>query len=280
MSCFMIPKILHYVWLGPYQDNRTFFNDWLSVMPEYTLKIWNNDTASAYLEEMIELFGGLDKLKNTTFTFVSDVIRLLILRDHGGVYLDHDMCVIKDFTELLDGKNLALTFYFDPANKHEPNTWGTGDKVINFTPTTWGGANYNSDTVNNCFIAATPNNPIIDRMLELTVENHFKDESEQFAMSDWGAGPAIASAVCKELGLNIADSETVEKDGVIVYHRNLLHPVHGVERSKLGPDQYYELANKLIDEANSYAVHMHDNCGTDLYLTKKLTFFDEWYTNR
>lgn len=276
----MIPKILHYVWVGPYEDNRKFVNDWPTVLPDYTLKVWDNDTASAYIEEAIEMFGGLDNLKNTTYAFISDIIRLLVLRDYGGVYLDHDMYVVKDFTELLENKNLALTFYFDPANKNEPDTWGTGLRVLDFGPNTWIGASYNSDTVNNCFIAATPNHVAITRMLELTVENHFRDEAEQFAMSDWGAGPAIVSQVCKELGLNIADSETVEKDGVVIYHKDLLHPLHSIERSKMGPDQYYQLANKFIEEGYSYTVHMHDNCGSDLYRSNRLTFFDEWYKQK
>lgn len=280
MSFGMIPKKLHYIWIGPYQDNRNFVNEWNQVLPDYTLHKWTNDTSTEYLEETISMFGGLDNIKHVPFPFVTDIIQLLVMRDHGGVYLDHDMKLVRDPTELLSGKNLALTFQYDPANKDQANTWDIGDDLSSFTPEQWRGALYNSDTVNSCFVAATPNHPFINRMLELLVENHFKPKEEQYPMSDWGPAPSAYSAACREFGLDIDDSTTVEKDGMIVFHRSYFHPAHCTERARIGSEAYYKKLDDIIESKGSYTVHMHDNCGSDLYMSKKMILFGDWYSSR
>ena len=44
------------------------------------------------------------------FAFVSDFVRAHALKEYGGVYLDTDLEVLSNFTELLQGKEVVLGF--------------------------------------------------------------------------------------------------------------------------------------------------------------------------
>lgn len=273
----MIPKKLHYLWIGPYQDNRTFVNEWTTVMPEYELHRWNNENTAPYFEEAIDLFRGLDNLERTTFTYMSDMVRLLIMRDHGGIYLDHDIAVLNDLSPLLENKGLVMTFMYDPNYSDQPNVWHLGTKAANVGKDLYAEGLYHSDTINNCFFAADKNHPIINRMIEVTVENHFRPKDQQYPMSDWCSGPGVFSEVCRELGIPIENSITVEQNNVIIYERDLLHPVHGMERMQIGAEVYNQRIERYLAEKDRYAIHVHDHYGTDLYFSNKMIFFDEWY---
>lgn len=273
----MIPKKFHYLWFGPYKDNRTFVDEWCDVMPDYELHRWDNSNIMPYCDEAVELFRGLDNLKDTPITYVSDLVRLLIVRDHGGIYLDHDIAILKDLTPLLTEKELVMTYMYDHIYYGEPDAWEMGTPVAKFTEETYAKARYHHDTINNNFFAAEKNHPIINRFIEVTVENHFRPKDQQYAMSDWCSGPGAFCEVMRELGVPIEKSITVEQDNIVIYERDLLHPVNGIERAQIGADAYNQRIEQIIAEKSSYAVHAHDHFGTDLYFTNRMIFFDEWY---
>ena len=99
----MIPKTIHYCWFGRSPKNELALkciNTWKAVLPEYEIVEWNEDNfdvnASAYTREAYRC---------KRYAFVSDYARLHALKQHGGIYLDTDMEVIKSFNEFLDNKS-------------------------------------------------------------------------------------------------------------------------------------------------------------------------------
>lgn len=94
----MIPKIIHYCWFGD-KDLNKIQNDciasWRRHMPEYKIVLWN--------EHNVDL--GQPFLKyayhHKKWAYVSDYVRLKVLKDFGGIYLDTDMYVIKNLDNLL-----------------------------------------------------------------------------------------------------------------------------------------------------------------------------------
>ncbi|GAB2633333.1 glycosyltransferase [Belliella aquatica] len=67
------------------------------MLPDYKIKCWNEDNfdyAAYDFSAKAYQFGK--------FAFVSDVCRLHALFTEGGIYLDTDMLVLKDFDDLLD----------------------------------------------------------------------------------------------------------------------------------------------------------------------------------
>lgn len=277
-----IPKIFHYVWVGPYPDSCDYVNSWCDTQPESVLLKWtnNNPLTKEYIDECIFLFGGIETLSNKGMTYISDLFRLLILRDYGGIYIDHDFILLKNFSNLLIGKSLALTFQYDPSNYTKLISHKKGSTMSQIVEQGYDKFEYRKETVNNCFIAVTPNHPLILKAIKLTVNNHFLHQSQQYPMSDWGVGPSVMTQIISELGLDTSKSLTVSNNDVIVYERNFFHPLHGLERHQIGKDNYERKIEKLINDKNAYAIHVHEHFGASLFIDKKLILFPEWYESQ
>jgi len=93
-----IPKIIHYCWFGKKRKSKLIkdcINSWKVHLNGYEFIEWNekkSDLSNPFVREAY-------KLKK--WAFVADYIRLKVLSEHGGIYLDTDMMVIRDFSELL-----------------------------------------------------------------------------------------------------------------------------------------------------------------------------------
>ncbi len=122
----MIPKIIHYCWLGsqplPNSAKRNI-ESWRKYCPDYTIKRWSEsdiDIMSVkYMEECYE---------QKAWGFVPDVARLQIIYNEGGIYLDTDVELIKPLDPLLKNKafmgfenkntvNLGQGFGAEPHNQ-------------------------------------------------------------------------------------------------------------------------------------------------------------------
>ena len=100
----MIPRNIHYVWLGGGAFKpltRLCMNSWHRVLTDYTITEWNEESLDLpqlcaehrFLTECIRL-----KL----WAFASDWLRLHILYTKGGIYLDTDIEVLKTYDALLN----------------------------------------------------------------------------------------------------------------------------------------------------------------------------------
>lgn len=109
----MIPKIIHYCWLSEEKyPNLTqqCINSWKQLLPNYEFILWDQNRfdikASIWVKEAVE---------NKKYAFAADYIRLYALYHFGGIYLDCDVEVVKDFDELL-----KLPYFVCKENsKHE-----------------------------------------------------------------------------------------------------------------------------------------------------------------
>lgn len=95
----MIPKTIHYCWFGRGEMPRLALDciaSWRKYMPGWEYRLWNEDNFDVnccdYTREAYE--AG-------KFAFVSDYVRLMALRDFGGLYLDVDFLVRKPFDDLM-----------------------------------------------------------------------------------------------------------------------------------------------------------------------------------
>lgn len=94
----MIPKIIHYCWIGnPYPDEiKRCIDSWHEQMPDYEFRLWDSETF-----DMNSLKWVREAFEAKKYAFVSDYIRLYALYNHGGIYLDTDVMVYKSFNDLL-----------------------------------------------------------------------------------------------------------------------------------------------------------------------------------
>lgn len=104
-----IPKIIHYVWVGgkpltPLAEKC--IESWKKYCPDYEIKRWDennfNINENLYCKEAYE---------NKKWAFVSDYIRLKVLYEYGGIYMDTDVEVVKPLDKFLN--NHAFSGYED-----------------------------------------------------------------------------------------------------------------------------------------------------------------------
>ena len=96
----MIPKIIHYCWFGRGEKPelaKKCIDSWQKLCPDFEIREWNEDNCD-YLAMpfMAEAYAA------KKYAFVSDVMRLLVLEQYGGVYFDTDVEVVRDISPLMD----------------------------------------------------------------------------------------------------------------------------------------------------------------------------------
>lgn len=109
----MIPKIIHYVWMGGKEipeQLQGYMASWRQFMPDWDIREWTEASLSQTLfhREDNEM-AWLDYMpmyvkqayEHGKWAFVSDYVRLWALEQFGGVYLDTDVQVLKPFDTLL-----------------------------------------------------------------------------------------------------------------------------------------------------------------------------------
>lgn len=93
-----IPKIIHYVWVGPAEITPLAMRcilSWKKYLPDYQIKLWNESNSPMQHHYVQEMY------KQKKWAFVSDYIRFWVLEKEGGIYLDTDTEVLKSFNPLL-----------------------------------------------------------------------------------------------------------------------------------------------------------------------------------
>ena len=95
----MIPKTIHYIWLGKKREPKILKNckkTWKKLCPDYTIKRWDEKNLNIDINKYCRQAYDAKK-----YAFASDVLRFDVLCKHGGIYVDIDVKMIKNFDNLL-----------------------------------------------------------------------------------------------------------------------------------------------------------------------------------
>lgn len=95
----MIPKVIHYCWFGHNEKPKLAqrcIASWRKYCSDFRIIEWNEDNFDVAQHPYLQWCYDQKK-----WAFLSDYARLLILRDHGGIYLDTDVEVIRPLDDLL-----------------------------------------------------------------------------------------------------------------------------------------------------------------------------------
>ena len=97
----MIPKIIHYCWFGggefPEKMQRCF-SSWKTYCSDYEIKEWNESNSPLdipYLQTALE---------NRKWANASNLVRLWAVIEHGGLYFDTDIELLKNMDSFLSEK--------------------------------------------------------------------------------------------------------------------------------------------------------------------------------
>jgi len=95
----MIPKIIHYIWVGGKplpKIAEKCIKSWQKYCPDYEIKRWDESNLDLNFCDYVK-----EAYEAKKFAFVSDVLRTKILYDEGGIYLDIDVELYKTLDTLL-----------------------------------------------------------------------------------------------------------------------------------------------------------------------------------
>lgn len=98
----MIPKVIHYCWFGgnPLPDDaKKCLESWKKYCPEYEIIEWNESNfdinSNCYIKEAYEA---------KKFAFVTDYVRLFVMYNYGGIYMDTDVELVKNLDTFLENE--------------------------------------------------------------------------------------------------------------------------------------------------------------------------------
>lgn len=95
----MIPKTIHYCWFGRGEKPKLAkkcIASWKKHCPDYEIIEWNEDNFNLD-------YNGYTRYcyDNRKWAFLSDFVRLVVVAEHGGIYFDTDVELLKKPDELL-----------------------------------------------------------------------------------------------------------------------------------------------------------------------------------
>ena len=96
----MIPKRIHFCWLSgePYPRKiRRCMDSWRKILNGYEFVMWDMARAQGIDSRWVKT-----AIAARRWAFAADYIRLWALYSFGGIYLDSDVEVLRDFGPLLD----------------------------------------------------------------------------------------------------------------------------------------------------------------------------------
>ena len=122
-----IPRIIHYCWFGRSEKPeivKKCIQSWKNILTDYEIIEWNEDNfdinSNKYVKEAYE---------NKKYAFVSDYVRVKVLYDMGGIYLDTDVEVYKSLDKFLEEESF---WGFEEKNYIATSTIGarSGNRLI------------------------------------------------------------------------------------------------------------------------------------------------------
>ena len=121
----MIPKKIHYVWMGKNEKNRKIkrcMKTWKKYLKDYEIIEWNEDNFDINSHPFVK-----KAYEEKKWAFVSDYIRFYVIYNYGGVYFDTDIIMVGNIDELLINKafvgfeshDYPFTAVFGAEKEHE-----------------------------------------------------------------------------------------------------------------------------------------------------------------
>lgn len=181
-----IPKVIHYCWFGRGEmpeKEQSCVNTWREFFPDYELKLWTEDNFD--YKDCVFARQAYDAKK---YAFVSDYARAKLLYEYGGLYMDTDVKVLKNF----------------PESTAENGFMGFERRAF----------------LGTAVIASVPKNENIKELLHYYESHDFVQKDGSF---DNIANVSILTDIMKEKGL-VLGGVWQQVDGFDIFHREIFYP--------------------------------------------------------
>lgn len=98
----MIPKKIHYIWFGKGEKNervKQCIESWKKYLPDYEIIEWNEENFDINYNDFTK-----KAYEEKKWAYVSDVARLWVLYNEGGIYMDTDVEVYQSLDPFLNNE--------------------------------------------------------------------------------------------------------------------------------------------------------------------------------
>lgn len=147
----MIPRLVHQCWCGPKpipEREKTWCAEMKFINPGWDVHFYGNEILDTYASDpYVKALVSLEK----PWAFVTDRIRMLLLRDHGGIWLDPDCQPVRPLDSIADVWDGPATFVAGFRSPDRP------DVALHRGVT----------LLDNTFLASAPNSRMCQRILSL-----------------------------------------------------------------------------------------------------------------
>ena len=219
-------------------------SSWHKIMPDYECILWNTDNFDINSVPFVKQAFEMQK-----WAFAADYIRLYAIYKEGGIYLDTDVYVKKNF-------NNFLKYNFFSSLERDLTTISLDSEyAVNFRK------NESSELINNdmkriegfclqaaIFGACAGNEYIKDCMLWYENNNFSIDYAKKDTML---VAPDIYAAILQKYGFKYISGLQQLNNNMIIF-----------------PADYFP--NGLYNTKNAYALHLCENSWSNTTFTKKI----------
>jgi len=239
----MIPRKIHYVWLGgaKYTPSvKRCIKSWQDVMPDYEIKCWNEENFDIDSVPWVK-----EAIASKKWSLASDYIRHYALYTEGGIYMDTDVMVYKPFDKFLQ-YNFFTSIEFHPKIFSQHGKYDIDEEGL---PIQEGNEVAGLGLLAALF-GAERGNLYIKECLDFFGNRHFMTEDGYMFMDL--INPAIMPMLALKYGYRYIDKNQLLKDNMMIFSSSVFAG---------------NLATKTKD---SYAIHYCDSSWRDLPVKSKI----------
>ena len=107
-----IPKKIHYCWFGGNplpEDAKKYIESWKKYLPDYEIIRWDENNFDFSVNDYVR-----EAYENKKWAFITDYVRVYVLYNYGGIYMDTDVEVLKPLDRFLEHE--AFSGFEDKEN--------------------------------------------------------------------------------------------------------------------------------------------------------------------
>ena len=203
----MIPKQIHCVWLSGEEKPELIkkcMASWQRVLPDYAVKEWSAadfdfSKFPAFVQEALSV---------RKWAFVTDYLRLYLLYNYGGIYMDTDIYIRKPIDSFLDNQFFSFMEYhpkgFRPfADRVDENGYAKTDQ------------NIPGMCMQAAFMGSVPGHIFLQKCMDYYRQRHYlQEDGSQYNVI---IAPDIFALTAREFGFRYLDTGQDLSEGMKIY---------------------------------------------------------------
>lgn len=249
-----IPKVIHYCWFSGEEMSpfiKDCLNTWSNVMPEYKIKLWDADSFDFSSVPFVQ-----EAFQAKKWAFVADYVRLYALYSEGGIYLDSDVKVFKNFSDFLE-------YDFFTSHELHPGNFTIFEQSKldhNFRPKNKNDLIYGLN-VQAAIMGAKKGNLFLKDCLDFYIDKHLIDKNNKLLCDEYIIGPII-SKYAEKYGYVYKDSEQILENNMIIFKSDVF------------------VGNSVFLSKRAYAIHLINGSWREKNeYSKFYSYFRNYYPN-